>query len=223
MQLTFYTKPRNFRIPETSILSVYLTIDNWNDFSYRTFYGITLFDENGNRHDLGYIKIANFGQTTDDRIELDEQFNRLDDRYFSLGQSPEYYVTIQGLDPAELDYVNWQVASPTSSMIDNIQLVAKNNNNLQVLEVNADSKIKLYPNPSKNYINIKGGKENAEKVIVDSSGKVIIKTLDKKINISHLPAGKYFINIIPETCCNSMDLCSNANWYASLYSGNAFS
>ena len=99
MQLTFYTKSRSFRIPETSILSVYLIIDNWNDFSYRTLYQIVLFDENGHKHDLGYIKIANFGQTTSERIELEEEFEELDDRFFSLGQSSDYYVTMQSLNP----------------------------------------------------------------------------------------------------------------------------
>lgn len=99
MSLTFYKKQRGFRIPETAISSVYLTLDNWNDFSYRTLYQITLFDENGSRHDLGYVKIGNFGQTTEERIELEEEFERLDDRYFSLGQSSEYYATIKGLNP----------------------------------------------------------------------------------------------------------------------------
>lgn len=98
MQLTFYKKQRGFRIPETDNMTVYLTLDNWNDFSYRTLYQITLFDENGSRHDLGYVKIGNFGQTTEERIELEEEFERLDERYFSLGQSSEYYETIQGLN-----------------------------------------------------------------------------------------------------------------------------
>lgn len=99
MKLTFYKKQRGFRIPETGRLSVYLILDNWNDFSYRTLYQITLFDENSIKYDLGYIKIANFGQTTEERIELEEEFERLDDKYFSLGQSAEYYQTIQSLNP----------------------------------------------------------------------------------------------------------------------------
>ena len=99
MQLIFYKKERGFRIPESGRLLVYLTLDNWNDFSYRTLYQITLFDENGIKHDLGYVKIANFGQTTDERIELEEEFEQLDDRYFSLGQSDEYYSIIQALNP----------------------------------------------------------------------------------------------------------------------------
>ncbi|WP_295023589.1 AAA family ATPase [Sulfurimonas sp.] len=99
MPLTFYKKPRGFRVPEEDELSVYLVMDNWNDYSYRTLYQITLFDENGNKYDLGYVKIANFGQTTEERIELPDEFEGLDERYFSLGQSVEYYTTIQSLDP----------------------------------------------------------------------------------------------------------------------------
>ncbi|WP_368029155.1 AAA family ATPase [Arcobacter sp. s6] len=97
MELTFYTKPRGFKIPETSNLKVYLTLDNWNDFSYRTLYEITLFDENGKKHDLGYIKIANFGQTIESRIKLENEFDALDERYFSLGQGTDYYSSIQAL------------------------------------------------------------------------------------------------------------------------------
>ena len=99
MKLTFYTRERGFSIPKSSKLSVYLIKDNWNDFHYRTLYQITLFDENENIHDLGYIKIANFDQTTEERIELPEEFAELDNRFFSLGQSSEYYATIQRLNP----------------------------------------------------------------------------------------------------------------------------
>lgn len=99
MPLTFYKKPRGFRVPEDDELSVYLVVDNWNDYLYYTLYQITLFDESRNQHDLGYVKIAKFGQTTTERIELPDEFESLDERYFSLGQSVEYYSTIQSLDP----------------------------------------------------------------------------------------------------------------------------
>lgn len=95
MLLTFYKKPRGFRIPKKGKLSVYLVVDNWNDFHYRTLYQITLFDEYRVKHDLGYIKIANFGQTTEERIELPDEFESLDERFFSLGQSVEYYQMVQ--------------------------------------------------------------------------------------------------------------------------------
>lgn len=97
MKLTFYRKERTTWLPETGKLDVYLKKDNWNDYSFHTFYQIVLFDEDGNKHDLGNIKIANFGQTTENRLELPEEFEGLNEQYFSLGQSVEYYSTIQNL------------------------------------------------------------------------------------------------------------------------------
>lgn len=98
MELRFYKKERTVWLPETGRLEVYLKVDNWNDYNYHTLYAIILFDENGTKFDLGYVKIANFGQTTDDRLELPQQFDMLDEQYFSLGQSTEYYETIQSLN-----------------------------------------------------------------------------------------------------------------------------
>jgi len=99
MELIFYVKERNEWLPDTGRFSVYLKKDNWNDFSYRTLYQVIIFDENSNKIDLGYVKIANFGQTTKERVELPIQFNSLDERFFSLGQSREYYENIQNLNP----------------------------------------------------------------------------------------------------------------------------
>ena len=99
MKLTFYTKSRDSWLPEIGKLEVYLKIDNWNDYNYKTLYEIILFDEKSHKHDLGYVKIANFGQTTDERIELPKQFEILEDKFFSLGQSIKYYEIIQKLHP----------------------------------------------------------------------------------------------------------------------------
>ncbi|SFO86683.1 AAA family ATPase [Hydrogenimonas thermophila] len=98
MQLTFFVIPNNTCFPETGKSQVYLRIDNWNDYSYKTLYEIVLFDEKGNKRELGYVKIANFGQTTEERIELPKQFEFLDERFFSLGQSDHYYSTLMTLE-----------------------------------------------------------------------------------------------------------------------------
>jgi len=97
MQLKFYTITRDTWFPEKGKLSVYLQVDNWNDYSYQTLYQIILFDENGIKYDLGSIKIAFFGQTTEERTELPIEFTQLDKQYFSLGQSVDYYVKVQSL------------------------------------------------------------------------------------------------------------------------------
>lgn len=96
MQLKFYKKKW---LPEKGNLSVYLKVDNWDDFGYKTTYDIILFDENGIKYQLGSIKIAFFGQTTEKRTELPVKFTHLDEQYFSLGQSVDYYVKIQSLNP----------------------------------------------------------------------------------------------------------------------------
>ena len=95
MQLKFYKIERNEWLPTEGKLSVYLKVDDWNDYNYQTLYEILLFDEYGVKHDLGYIKIANFGQTTEERIELPRNFTQLEEKYFSLGQGVEYYIKIQ--------------------------------------------------------------------------------------------------------------------------------
>ncbi len=98
MQLTFHRISRDTWLPGTGQLEVYLKVDNWNDYHYRTLYEIILFDEHGIKYELGHIKIANFGQTTEERIELPQQFEALDNQYFSLGQSVEYYTIVQSLN-----------------------------------------------------------------------------------------------------------------------------
>lgn len=99
MKLKFYKKERDDWLPESGKLSVYLRIDNWNDYNFRTLYEIILFDENSKKYDLGYVKIANFGQTELERIEVPQEFEVLDGHFFSLGQSVEYYTIIQNLNP----------------------------------------------------------------------------------------------------------------------------
>jgi ABC-type multidrug transport system ATPase subunit len=97
IKLVFHTLERNIYLPEKGRLEVFLKKDNWNDYHYKTLYQIILFDENGNKHDLGYVKIANFGQTEVERIELPSVFEILDERFFSLGQGVEYYEIVQKL------------------------------------------------------------------------------------------------------------------------------
>jgi len=45
---------------------VFLTWDNWNDYSFHTLFGIFYIDSNGENIDLGAIKIGYSGQKTGD-------------------------------------------------------------------------------------------------------------------------------------------------------------
>ncbi|NVO04145.1 MAG: T9SS type A sorting domain-containing protein, partial [Bacteroidetes bacterium] len=53
----------------------------------------------------------------------------------------------------------------------------------------------VYPNPTTDFINIKGDLTDKNLEVYDITGKSLIKTTDKQINISELPAGTYFVKI----------------------------
>ena len=77
---------------------VYLCYDNWDDFGYKTLYQIIVFDSNGKKYDLGYVKIASFDP---EQTKIPLEFKSLDSNYFSLGQGPEYYLLISQM-PTEI-------------------------------------------------------------------------------------------------------------------------
>ena len=81
------------RIPDTARNVAYLWTDNWNDYwDYQTLYVLKYVDEDGEVHRIGEVKIGQFDWPEDQsRPDLPDEFESLDDRFFSLGQSAEYY------------------------------------------------------------------------------------------------------------------------------------
>lgn len=69
-------------IPNESPLTIILTVDKWNDYSYQTLFEIILFDENSVKYNLGYVKIGHFGQMPMERKELPGYFNCLPANFF---------------------------------------------------------------------------------------------------------------------------------------------
>lgn len=63
---------------------------------------MTLFDSTGKKHDIGDVKIGFLGQSYGwTETELPAEFTALDERFFSLGQSAEFYSGVRNL-PAKL-------------------------------------------------------------------------------------------------------------------------
>lgn len=91
--LKFKVLPRNTWASNGGINTVYLTTDHWNDYSFITMFRVFLHDDAGEIHDIGQVKIGFKGQTveTDTYQKLDKTFPHLDNNFFSLGQSSEYY------------------------------------------------------------------------------------------------------------------------------------
>lgn len=78
--------------------TIFLTWDNWNDYSFYTLFGILYVDENSNVHDIGAVKIGYFGQKQGDRVfSIGDEIGKLDNKYFSLGQSDFYYTSLNNL------------------------------------------------------------------------------------------------------------------------------
>ena len=54
-------------------------------------YYLVVVDAAGERHDIGSVKIGKFGMAEGSRTEVPDQFDVLDEEYFSLGQDDTYY------------------------------------------------------------------------------------------------------------------------------------
>lgn len=84
--------------PYNSKEVICLTWDNWNDYSFYTLFGMFYVDSNSNTHEIGAIKIGYFGQQEQDRVfSIGDKFDKLDENYFSLGQSDLYYSNLNNL------------------------------------------------------------------------------------------------------------------------------
>lgn len=104
-------------IPAGARAHVYLVVDHWDDwFKFRTMYTMLLYDDNGERHRIGSVKIGQAGLlpaqaaqvlTPGTRVpQLPPTFNALDPAvFFSLGQDEDYYSTLRSLPAHICEYV----------------------------------------------------------------------------------------------------------------------
>ena len=74
------------RLPRT----VYLVIDNWNDYGFHTLFRAYILPSRGETVELGYVKIGQMGMRHG-QPRLERAFTRLSSDFFSLGQDPAYY------------------------------------------------------------------------------------------------------------------------------------
>lgn len=98
---------RNASSPGNEVL---LIPDNWNDwFVWITqFYAVAVAAD-GTRHDIGQVKIASRGMTDSrGKTVLPSTFHGLDESYVSIGQTENYYETLNELGA---DYRRWFLGS----------------------------------------------------------------------------------------------------------------
>ncbi|EPP1217584.1 AAA family ATPase [Morganella morganii] len=111
--------------------TIYLTFSTWNDYSYRTLFNMDYMDSNGKLHGIGQIKIGfkkqDIAITTLDKIQ--KKFIKLDEDFFSLAESPEFYEKLYSIDnklcKIVLERLNCVVISKTSMDIAKVEDVFK--------------------------------------------------------------------------------------------------
>lgn len=89
------TPQRRNIVPGTFVL----VTNNWDDnFKFSTVYMLYLVDEEEELRPIGSVKIGQFKMERDQRRpDLPKRFERLDDRFFSVGQDEEYYLGLNEL------------------------------------------------------------------------------------------------------------------------------
>lgn len=75
---------------------LYLSFDNWDDFSFKTSYYVTYFPNGADKIYLGKIKVGYESQEWG-KTELKASADSFDPHYFSLGQDVDYYRNISQL------------------------------------------------------------------------------------------------------------------------------
>ena len=81
----------------------YLVRGTWDDYGFGTLFHLWVSDENRTVFEIGPVKIAKKEMVSNGAYaatvftSLSSPFQRLDDDYFSLGQSPEYYENLVSL------------------------------------------------------------------------------------------------------------------------------
>lgn len=99
VKLNIVIIPREQRIPSSGVNTAYLHVDRWNDFSFVTMFYLSLYDQKGELHEIGNVKIGFKGQSTDKSTygTLDSMFHSLPEGYFSVGQDVDYYQNMSRL------------------------------------------------------------------------------------------------------------------------------
>ncbi len=103
------TPPANAEYPCVILMS-----DGWNDFNYYTLFHLKYYVSRNSFFEIGDVKIAEIEKTI---TNIPEEFDHLNPTFCSLGQSPEYYITIHENFPTTfreiLDPINDVAINPS--------------------------------------------------------------------------------------------------------------
>ena len=101
MALTFKKDTSKWGKEGTAPNVAYLWVNNWDDYSYKSTFKLTIVDSSGASHEIGDVKVGYVGQPKGWTAQsMPDEFEFLPAEFFSLGQSTEYYSALRALPDA---------------------------------------------------------------------------------------------------------------------------
>jgi predicted ATPase len=95
MPLIFQKLALRGYVPDQARNTAFLLPNTWDDYGYQTLFSLTVFDEQGNKYEIGNVKIAFVGQIeAQTQKQIPQRFEELPNNFFSLGQDADYYKNI---------------------------------------------------------------------------------------------------------------------------------
>lgn len=86
------------------------------------------------------------------------------------------------------------LAFPTQYIVDYVR-VYQINKTLSTQPKQVQETVSVYPNPVKNVLYVKGGQNNSKYKILDVSGRLLLKGIGAKVDVSKLSKGVYLIQV----------------------------
>jgi ABC-type cobalamin/Fe3+-siderophores transport system ATPase subunit len=85
---------------------LFLTWNEWNDYNFKTMFGVFYFDKHSIKHDLDWVRIGYYGQNEHERqININDVFlDKIPHKFFSLG-STAYYEKLNELEATIRDNI----------------------------------------------------------------------------------------------------------------------
>ena len=118
--MLFEVKDKGF-LPNSEPRNVaYLVLDYWNDWwEYETMYDLLYVKDDGTNECIGSVKIAEIPMEKDQkRPSLPDQFEQLDEKFFSLGQTDYYYEKLKNIS----DQVRIEILTGLNDMAFNLKI-----------------------------------------------------------------------------------------------------
>ena len=91
-------------LPKVNQATWFLVQDSWDDYGFKTLYHLHFVTPDSSTN-VGAVKILRQGQIDFDHTRIDEDFDALDHRYASVGQSLDYYEHLAAMGAVTRDTI----------------------------------------------------------------------------------------------------------------------